>query len=59
MPRSRQAARSTLSVPVAATATSFRSGSWAISAARSGTLFVIATLAPRKRSTTSCGAVAP
>src|SRR5574343_1491282 len=60
MPRSRQAARSVMSVPVAATAIIFRSGNWARSAARSGTLLVMAIVAPasRKRATASPARVA-
>ena len=57
MPRARQASRSTLSVPVAAIATIFSSGSRSSAAARSGTLLVTATVAPARRATTSSSRV--
>src|SRR5450830_2185046 len=58
MPRARQAARSTMSVPVAATAIIFNFGRRARSASRRGTLLVTAMVASARRSTTSACAVA-
>ena len=57
MPRALAACLSTMSVPVAATAISLRSGSCAKVSARSGILLVMQMVTPFSRSTTSDGAV--
>ncbi len=57
MPRDLAKALSTTSVPVAATAISFRSGNWARVSSRIGTLLMMAIWAPFSRATISSGAV--